>query len=402
MGLLESRSRVHVDSSQTKLTSDNQLSLIEDTDRHWLRLIAKPQENDFGPELTIGDAFCGGGVFSLGVSEGLRRMGYKSRLAFGIDIDKDAIETFAHNHPESLSLNADILSIVSGEIGAKATTLEKKFIKSAGGGIDILVGGPPCQGHSDLNNHTRRDDPKNALYLSMARLAELLKPSLVIIENVPGVIHDKGSIVSQTQLHLEGIGYCVEKRVIDLVDIGVPQKRRRFVLVASLHGSFNFESALNDFQEIERPISWAIEDLLRSYDVNKTYDSSANHSTTNKQRIQYLFAHDLHELPNEQRPPCHRDKSHSYKSVYGRLYWNKAAPTITGGFGSTGQGRFVHPQLPRTLTPHEASRIQFIPDFFQFPTQIGRRSMQQIIGNAAPPKLSWMIVAAACNQGLLK
>ena len=109
-----------------------------------------------------------------------------------------------------------------------------------------------------------------------------------------------------------------------------------------------------------------------------------------KKRIAYLFEHDLYDLPNSQRPFCHRAKDHSYVSVYGRMRWNLATQTITTGFGSTGQGRFVHPLRRRTLTPHEACRVQFIPDFFSFP-ETRRRHLQEMIGNAVPPKLAYVI-----------
>lgn len=90
------------------------------------------------------------------------------------------------------------------------------------------------------------------------------------------------------------------------------------------------------------------------------------HWKTKENRIS--FENNLFELPNSERPDCHRLKPHSYKSVYGRMYWDRPAPTITRGFGSTGQGRFVHSLLKRTITPHEAARIQFFPDFLTLVT----------------------------------
>src|SRR5205823_6332402 len=96
------------------------------------------------------------------------------------------------------------------------------------------------------------------------------------------------------------------------------------------------------------------------------FDTAAVHAAVNQRRIEYLFEHDVFDLPNEIRPDCHRLKDHAYHAVYGRMRWNEPAPTITTGFGSTGQGRFVHPLKPRTLTPHEAARLQLIPDFFCF------------------------------------
>ena len=133
------------------------------------------------------------------------------------------------------------------------------------------------------------------------------------------------------------------------------------------------------------------------------FNSSANHSDENKRRIHYLFEHDIHDLPNSERPDCHRLKPHGYVAVYGRMYWNIPSPTITGGFGSCGQGRFVHPLKERTLTPHEAARVQFFPDFFDFKGVL-RRELQQVIGNAVPSKAGFVValplfVAACLTKG---
>src|SRR5690606_26715584 len=102
-----------------------------------------------------------------------------------------------------------------------------------------------------------------------------------------------------------------------------------------------------------------------------------------------LFDNVLHDLPDSERPDCHRLKNHSYLAVYGRLYWDRPAPTITRGFAYTGRGRFVHPLEPRTLTPHEAARVQFFPDYFSF-GNANRSTMQNIIGNAVPPKMGYV------------
>ncbi|WP_258955709.1 DNA cytosine methyltransferase [Achromobacter dolens] len=370
-----------------------------DFERDWLRTKERPAAAS-GRRVRIGDAFSGGGIFSLGVDEALRAAGYQAEHSFGLDFDRDAISTFGWNFPESLAMHADVTTITDGRVGVRHSSTERDFVRSVGS-LDILVAGPPCQGHSDLNNHTRRNDPKNSLYFSVARLAELLEPSLVLIENVPGVVYDRSAVVQRTAEALESLGFHVSSRLVDMTKLGVPQTRKRFVLVGSRRGPVDLDLAMSLHSGLERPVSWAIDDLVDSYRDGVTYDSSASHSAENRRRIDYLFDHNLHDLPNAERPPCHRDKAHSYVSVYGRMWWERPAPTITGGFGSTGQGRFVHPLYRRTLTPHEACRLQFIPDFFTFPDNLGRRSMQQIIGNAAPPKLSQAVVLTAALQGVL-
>ena len=118
------------------------------------------------------------------------------------------------------------------------------------------------------------------------------------------------------------------------------------------------------------------------------YDTASATSEKNAERIDFLFDNGLYDLPNRHRPACHRNGGHSYVSMYGRLRWTRPAQTITTGFGSMGQGRYVHPQRRRTLTPHEAARLQTFPDWFQFGDETPRGVLATVIGNAVPPLLT--------------
>ena len=223
------------------------------------------------------------------------------------------------------------------------------------------------------------------------RCAEVLRPDSVIIENVPGVLHEAHGVLQTAIKHLRQLGYSVSYGIVSMKDIGVPQKRRRMVLLASLAAKVDIIETMEAFKSKERPISWACEDLLGRYDQSDIFNSSATHSETNQRRIHYLFEHGLYDLPNSERPDCHRLKpQHGYTAVYGRMHWDEPSPTITGGFGSCGQGRFVHPLRERTLTPHEAARVQFFPDFFDF-SGVRRRELQQVIGNAVPSKAGYVV-----------
>jgi DNA (cytosine-5)-methyltransferase 1 len=114
-------------------------------------------------------------------------------------------------------------------------------------------------------------------------------------------------------------------------------------------------------------------------------------SEDNRSRIEYLFKHKLHELPNQERPDCHKD-GHTYPSVYGRMYANKPAQTITTGFLTPGRGRYIHPFMPRVITPREAARIQAFPDSFQFVVngcEPARNALTKWIGDAVPPLLGY-------------
>lgn len=117
--------------------------------------------------------------------------------------------------------------------------------------------------------------------------------------------------------------------------------------------------------------------------------------------MEWLFDKDEYDLPNDLRPPCHRDNpDHTYYSVYGRLHWDQPAPTITTGFNSMGQGRYVHPSKRRVITPHEAARVQTFPDFFDFGATNKRTAWARLIGNAVPPLLTMRLAEhALVNAG---
>ncbi|MFT7621216.1 MAG: DNA (cytosine-5)-methyltransferase 1 [Myxococcota bacterium] len=355
-------------------------------DAAWLRAQAPPDR--VGPALgvvRIVDLFSGCGAMSLGASDAALALGLEAEHVLAVDIDAKAVAAYAHNFPEVDGRCISAAELLDSPLGAPPSASERALAESVGA-IDLLIGGPPCQGHSDLNNHTRRNDPKNALYLTMARFAEVVRPRAILIENVPGARHDKSGVVGRTRRCLKRLGYSVSSGVLDAAAQGVAQRRKRFLLAASLDHRVSMD-AIQPRVAVERPLEFAISDLV---DVkgDTTYDSWAVHSATNRARIQYLFEHDLYNLPNAQRPACHRDKPHSYVSVYGRMHWDRPAQTLTTGFGSTGRGRFVHPLRPRTLTPHEAARVQFIPDFFRFEEK-GRWALQVMVGNAVPPRLAY-------------
>jgi DNA (cytosine-5)-methyltransferase 1 len=336
------------------------------------------------------DLFAGCGGMTLGLSEAARRHGMTFEPVLAVDSDEDVAAIYEENFPHADVKSVDIGSLFDGEIGTSPTKAEKALAETVGQ-VGILQGGPPCQGHSDLNNHTRRRDPKNALYLKMARAAEVLKPDAVIIENVAPVQWDKSGVVQTTKAALEGIGYSVMGRVLNLQLAGVPQRRLRYVLVASRVETLNPAVVFSSIREAwgehqPRTVDWAIRDL-DSLTGTSTFDTASDRSRENAKRIAYLFTHGCYDLPNAERPDCHKDGQHSYGSVYGRLKWHRPAQTITTGFGSMGQGRYVHPQRWRTITPHEAARLQTFPDWFSFGSQTRRGVLARAIGNAVPPLL---------------
>jgi len=369
--------------------SSNQADLARAADQAFLRSSAWPSLNTTGPPIKLVDLFCGCGIMSLGVWEACRALGRSVDPVVAADFNATAIRVYKRNFPTASVLTGNIEESLNGDLGEDPTPVEQTLVAKVGQ-IDLAIGGPPCQGHSDLNNHTRRSDPKNKLYDRLARFAELVRPTHIIVENVSAVLHDRGRVVERTAAWLKSLGYSLSEGIGEVSDIGVPQKRRRHVLVASLTRSPNVAEWLALYHQRHRTVGWAIGDL-RKLRSGVPFDEPGRATEANRKRIAYLFKEDVYELPNRLRPDCHRLKDHTYQSVYGRMFWNQPAQTITSGFGCMGQGRYVHPKEQRTLTPHEAARLQFIPDFFQFGADIPRTLLAEMIGNAVPVKLTYCL-----------
>lgn len=334
------------------------------------------------------DLFSGCGIMSLGLWEACRALGSEMTTAMAVDFNRRAVEVLRANFPSATTSTSAVELIFDGDLGRGLTPVERRFKKKAGV-VDVLVAGPPCQGHSDLNNHTRRRDPKNALYARVARAAEVLDPEHIIIENVSAVLHDVGNVVARAAERLSHLGYSLDHEAIEVSSLGVPQRRRRHILIASRAKRCNIKEICARYATPARSVAWAIRDLRDTDDT--VFDRPARSSDENKARIEYLFANDEYDLPDEHRPACHRLKDHSYKSVYGRMFWDKPAQTITTGFGSVGQGRYIHPIEQRVITPHEAARLQFIPDFFRFSSETSRTALSEMIGNAVPVRLTYVL-----------
>jgi len=335
------------------------------------------------------DLFAGCGGLTVGIAESAHRRGLGLKVGLSVDLDKDACDVYRNNFPGARVKNTSVEDLFDGKLGAPLTATERSVRRDTGS-VDLLVGGPPCQGHSDLNNHTRRKDPRNSLYARMARAAEVLRPEIVLIENVPTVQHDVEQVVESTKDALERAQYVVGEAVIDLSVLGAPQRRHRHVILALRDRRRNPQSVLESLEHRcndhpQRTVGWAIADLRRAKQ-NGLFTRPSASSSANAARIRYLFENHVYELPNEERPACHQS-DHSYRSMYGRLKWSEPAQTVTTGFGSMGQGRYVHPSQRRTITPHEAARLQMLPDWMEFKSVKTRVSLSQLIGNAVPPVL---------------
>ena len=367
------------------------------TSNHPLRARRRPAFDKGAGATRIVDLFAGCGGISLGLAQASHAAGRALQIALAVDSEPLATDVYEQNFSFADRIEtAPVEAFFDGELGEAPTFVEQRTEASVGG-TDVLVGGPPCQGHSNLNNHTRRVDEKNALYLRMVRAAEILSPRLLLIENVPAVLRDRHNgvgVVEKAVEHLMRMGFLAEHRVVPVARLGVAQTPKSHVRVATPPGepspALLFEAI--EASETTHDLRWAIGDLGGTAS-DSILDREPQATAKNVERMQFLLDNDAYDLPNALRPTCQQG-AHSYKSMYGRLRWTEAAQTITSGFGSIGQGRYMHPDRTRALTAHEAARIQGFPDYFDFSACPTRSALATLIGNAVPPQLGAAILTA--------
>ena len=358
-----------------------------------LRSIDLPASDPSWPVIKIADLFSGCGGLSLGIQRAAYESGHSLDVRLALDSDQIAMDVYSDLFPTATTICEPIEQVLDGEIGSHSTRSEADLAYKVGH-LDFMLGGPPCQGHSNLNNHSRRNDPRNGLYLRMARAAQVLRPSAIIIENVPTVTLDVQRAVQRTIACLESLEYTVGTGVIDLSNLGVPQRRRRHIILAFQDYGIDPQELVDNLdspvcEHIPRTVRWAIGDLEDRTHADM-FDSASTPYLINQSRIDWLFENDKTDLPNEFRPPCH-SSDHSYTAMYGRMKWDLPAQTVTTGFNCMGQGRYVHPSRRRVITPHEAARLQTLPDFVNFKDVPARKYLAKLIGNSVPPLFSYAI-----------
>lgn len=375
------------------LQNERSTTLAAAFDYSWLRLKEDTPFAASDRSIRIVDLFSGCGGMTIGIVEACRALNMSAEALCGVDTDQKSLSVFERNFESALAVNRSVYRYLDGDLGTQLTRHErivKRWIERKGS-ADIVVGGPPCQGHSSLNNVTQGSDPKNRLYLRMARAAEVLDPDHLIIENVIGVQYDDEGVFDVSRRYLESLGYTVQSMILRGEKIGVPQTRARVFMVATKRDRFTERKHIEErYGYPARSFMWACDDLA-DIEPSSSIDKPSTMKKVTKHRIDYLFENGLYDLPDSERPPCHRDKDHTYTSVYGRIHEDKPCPTITTGYTTMGQGRFVHPTKRRTITPHEAARVQFLPDYFDIGNHLNREAHKRLIGNAVPPKMTYVL-----------
>lgn len=357
------------------------------------------------------DLFAGAGGLMLGVRQLAAEAGRRVICELAVDTDAAALAVHVRNHrtrrlsTESVTSLVDYRTRGTGSAAAFVypPTLVADRLAAGSDGVDLVVAGPPCQGHSNLNNHSRRNDRRNLLYLTVPAFAVACGAKAVVIENVASVVHDKTDVVHATRRLLESCGYAVTQGILAADAMGWPQTRKRHFLVARRTVDSDAEPPvpIGDVQAVlkdslPRSVLWAIgSGQTMSHDPR--LHIATDLAPLNRDRIRWLFDNDEHDLALAERPDCHQNGT-SYGAVYGRMYADRPAPTITTGYMTPGRGRFVHPTEPRTLTPAEAARLQGFPDDYVFNPDpdlpASRSQLAKWIGDAVATPLGY--AAAFC------
>jgi len=323
-------------------------------------------------DLLAVDLFAGGGGLTLG----LKLAGF--HVLGAVEIDDLAVETYRMNHPEVEIRQQDILLLDAKEF-RKALGIRK-------GRLDLLAGCPPCQGFSALttkNGAKTIDDPRNSLVKEFVRFTEEFRPKVVMLENVPGLANDPG--FHDVVRELGSFGYTVEFRILNSAKFGVPQRRRRLILLAGLYGRVPFAEAAETPEITVREIIGMLPEPGDSGDP--LHDLPEKRSERVRRIIQTipLDGGSRSELPEDLILDCHR-RGNGFKDVYGRMAWDAVAPTITGGCVNPSKGRFLHPSQHRTITLREAALLQGFPRDYRFSLRKGKYAAAMVIGNALPPE----------------
>lgn len=328
---------------------------------------------------TAVDLFCGAGGLSLGFI----MAGFD--VKYSIDDDERAVETYRRN----LGPHAFV-----GDVHDVSKSSIEKTIGQSLDDVDVVMGGPPCQGFS-VQRRGEDSDPRNDLVLEFVRIVLEVRPRFFLMENVGGLLSPRGRpFLDHLRERCAATGYILHMRKLNAFDFGVAQVRKRVFIVGErceLFPKFSFPEGNGHRPGAASTVRDAIQDLASKVEAEVPNHRADVLSPINLERIRSLSEGEGRDsLPPHLQLKTHRNNpTHRHLDVYGRMAWDKAGPTITARFDSFSRGRFGHPEMDRTITLREGARLQSFPDDFVFcgsKVEVARQ-----VGNAVPPLLAQAI-----------
>lgn len=340
-------------------------------------------------ELCLADLFAGAG----GITEGFRQASFSPVAA--VEFDRWAARTYAANFGNHI-LACPIEEVVVNRVDAKlvwsGADIDGSAVTFETCEIDVLVGGPPCQGFSPLGrmNDWDFDDPRNKLWKHYVRLLNVLQPKVFVIENVPEILKSAEFERFKSRVKRLEHGYDIVSAVLNAAFYGVPQTRKRAIIIGSRIGKPTLPT-----ETLERlAVADAIGDLPLKPD-GKNWHVGRNPLPSSVERYKCVpeggNRFDLMRKRPDLTPKCWLRKKTGSTDVFGRMWWHEPAPTIRTEFFKPEKGRYLHPKAHRPITIREAARLQTFPDEFIF---VGSNvQVAKQIGNAVPVKLAGHIAS---------
>lgn len=346
------------------------------------------------------DLFSGAG----GMSKGMDMVpGFTTVVA--TDFNKPALDTFKYNFPKADVVYGDILD---KDVKTNIQRIAEKR------GVNMIIGGPPCQGFSNKGKKLGLKDPRNFLFLEYLDMVKRLLPKVFVIENVKAMLNAAdGYFIDEIKRHINDLGYNMTYGVLTASDLGVPQNRQRAIIIAFKEGQPHLPepTVVN-----KTTVKDAISDLayLNSgegkFEQDYKYSPKSEYQKLMRLNSKKLFNHQatahskkalykLSLIPPEKGKeylPKELQGKQLFKTTWGRLKWDTQSPTIDTRFDTPSNGTNSHPYLNRAITPREAARIQSFPDDFIF---LGKKTyVTKQIGNAVPPLMAQAIAQTIKDQ----
>jgi DNA (cytosine-5)-methyltransferase 1 len=336
------------------------------------------------------DLFAGVGGLSYGFS-----INPNFEIVMANEYEKDIAKAYKLNHPTVDVIDCDIEEITADDL--------KKYIGNDG--IDLIIGGPPCQSYSTLGK--RQMDDRAHLFEEYCRILSIVKPKVFVYENVQGLLSmQKGKLIEIIKDRFRELGYDIKIKVLNAVDYGVPQYRARVILVG-MKGENIFEYPEPTHGEGLLPYL-TVEDAFSDLPKLKSGQGSTEYASEPKNEYQKYLRENSKKLTENTAPkngehlirimealpdggskedlPLEIRPKSGYGNTYAKMWWKRPAPTVTRNFATPSSSRCVHPRDSRALTTREGARLQSFPDDYKF---YGSRTMKNLeIGNAVPPLLS--------------
>lgn len=323
------------------------------------------------------DLFAGCGGMTRGLID-TRRF----RPILAVESDPDAAETYGENFGHEHVVCSRIEDVAEFP------------------GVDVVVGGPPCQGFSQLNR-TKKTVTSRRLWREYSRALSIAKPRVFLMENVPGLLSSPEYAAFKQEA--EGHGYLVEETVLNVADYGVPQRRKRAIVIGTTfhavpwaeptHGKepgpgsnlqpwTTFEEAVRGLSLVPDGRAWHRPRNPRPETIRR-YQAVPEDGGNRFEMERNLDANGLGDLV----PPCWRKHRRGSSDVFGRLWWRRPATTIRTEFFKPEKGRYLHPFEDRAITVREAARLMSFSDDFMLPEHQSMTTIGRQIGNAVPPLL---------------